>query len=159
MARPIPFEPAPRDHKAELRAGFERAPTDHAAAMLAGLECLQALYDHGVLDFARGLIGSGGEVIEIAAEGAKRPIAVNGLRNLFALANMLGSIDPKALDRITTAIPKAVNSIKPHEKPPGLWALAKGMLFNPDGRRGLGIVAAMMQSIGKNANRDAKEPS
>ena len=62
MAKPIPLERPARDPREELQARLDRAPIEHAEALLAGYEVLQGLYDEGVLELLRGLLGSGGKV-------------------------------------------------------------------------------------------------
>ncbi len=71
----------------------------HAEALLAGYEVLQGLYDKGILELLRGLLGADSKVLETAAAAAAdAPEAVRAIRNLIVLGRTLAEIDPELLD-------------------------------------------------------------
>ena len=152
MAPPIRLEPPPRDPRAELRARLDAAPQAHAEALLSAYDVLQGLHDQGVLEIARGLLGSSDQVLEIAVEAARAPDAIRGLRNLLLVANALGAIDPDHLKALTQPIPQAVAAISPtpDQKPPSLWRPAWSVLVDRDIRRGLAASLGLLKAVGHN---------
>ena len=152
MAQPIRLELPPRDPRAELQTRLDAAPLAHAEALLSAYEVLQGLHDRGVLDIARGLLGSSDQVLEIAVEAARAPDAIRGLRNLLLVANALGAIDPDHLKTLTQPIPHAVAAITPvpDSKPPSLWRLALSVLVDRDIRRGLAASLGLLKAVGHN---------
>lgn len=160
MAQPIRLELPPRDPRAELRARLDAAPMEHAEALLSAYEVLQLLHDRGVLEIGRGLLGSGDKVLEIGVDLAKSPESVRGMRNLLLVANALGDIEPEALAALVQPIPHAIRAMgSEQQKPPGLWRLATGFLFNRDVRRALAAGTALLGEVGRNlAHRDGPRP-
>jgi uncharacterized protein YjgD (DUF1641 family) len=155
MARPIAFDSPRLDPKRELHRKLEEAPADHAAALLNAYELLQVLHDKNMLDIARGLVGSSETVLDIAVKGAIRPESVNAMRNLIVLFNLIGSIDPGTMNRFTSAIPDAVYTSSNQTKPPGLWNLIKGSIFDGDFRRGLGAMIGVLRGVGRGVGKPA----
>jgi hypothetical protein len=91
---------------------LDRAPLEHAEALLAGYEVLQGLHDQGVLELLRGLLGSGGKVLETVAEAARAPESVRAIRNLIILGKTLGEIDPDLFDGFAMALPEAMRQAR-----------------------------------------------
>ena len=153
MAQPIELETPVRDSRATLQARLENAPLEHADALLAAYDVLEGLHEHGVLDVARGLLGSSDKVLEIAVDAARSPESTRGIRNLVLLIHMLGAIDPAALKAITQTVPEVLQSVVQHPEPVGLWRLLKDFLWNRDFRRGLAAVNTLLSAIGRNLGR------
>ncbi len=157
MAQPILLTIPKRDHREELLSRLAHAPADHAEAVLAGFEVLQGLYDRGVLELLRGVLGGSDKVLEIVVEAAKKPEAIRGIRNLLVTAKILGSIDPELLEKFAQAVPDALTGAAKAEQaePPGLWGIWK-ILRSSNVRRGLVVVNSMLEAWGKNfsAERD-----
>lgn len=150
MAKPILLETPPRDPKAELRARLETAPIDHAEAILAGLDLLQELHVAGTLDLLRGAAGSRDKVTAVITDTATSPESIRGMRNLIVLLNTLGAVDPEALAAHVRSIPAVLKAVTPAQpKPPGLWQLIKGFLFDPDVRRGHLALISLLRAFGK----------
>jgi uncharacterized protein YjgD (DUF1641 family) len=149
MARPIPGEGFKRDPREELRSRLERAPAEHAEAMLAGYEVLQALHDRGVLEVARGALGSGEKILEMAAEAANTPEAIRGIRNLLILTRSFGAIDPELLMKFAEAVPDALAAAaKAHaNEPPGLLDSLR-ILRSRNLRRGLAAINGALEAFG-----------
>jgi uncharacterized protein YjgD (DUF1641 family) len=139
-----------RDPRAELHARLENAPAEHAEAILAAYEVLQGLYDRGVLDLARGALGSCDKVLEIAVDAAQSPPSICSIRNLLLITNMLGAIDPEKLGIVTRAVPQALQTLAVQAEPPGLWKLMFKCLWNRDMRRGLSALNAVLEAFGRN---------
>jgi uncharacterized protein YjgD (DUF1641 family) len=159
MAKPIPLGLPPHDPREELRSRLDRAPLEHAEALLAGYEVLQGLYDEGVLDLLRGLLGSGGKVLETAAEAARAPESVRLIRNLVILAKTLGEIDPSQLDGFAMALPEAMREARAQGKePPGFLAILN-KFRSKDLRRGLVAVNSLLEAWGKDFFAEAPAQS
>jgi len=150
MARPIPLTLPVRDARAELQLRLENAPAEHAEAMLAAYEVLQGLYERGVLDLARGALGSSDTVLEIAVDAAQSPQSIRSIRNLLLLVNMLGAIDPETLGIVTRSVPQALQATARQQEPPGLWKLMTRFFWNRNMRRGLSAFAALLETLGSN---------
>jgi uncharacterized protein YjgD (DUF1641 family) len=75
------------------------------------------------------------------------PEVVHGIRNFIILTKLFGSLDPKLLEHLANAVPKALVDAKT-EKPLGLFQLV-GKLSNADTRRMLTIMTRVLESLGK----------
>jgi len=149
MAKPIPLQVPARDPREELRSRLDQAPLEHAEALLAGYEVLQGLYDEGVLDLLRGLLGSGGKVLETATEAARAPESTRAIRNLVILGKSLAEIEPELLDGFAMALPEAMREARAQGKePPGFFAILN-KFRSKDLRRGLVAVNSLLESWGK----------
>ncbi len=150
MADPIKLEFPARDPRAELQARLQTAPQEHAEALLSAYEVLQGLHDRGVLEMARGALGSRDKVLEVIVEAAKSPEAIRGMRNLLVLARLLGELDPAVVEGLASAIPQAIAETQARqEDPPGLWSMIKSF-GNRDSRRGLLLMTSILEAIGRN---------
>jgi uncharacterized protein YjgD (DUF1641 family) len=147
MAVPIALTIPRRDPRAELQDRLAQAPEEHAEALLAAYAVLQGLHDRGILEGARGLLGSSEQVIEILVDAAKTPEAIRGTRNLIILAKLMAAIDPTILEGIAAAIPTAVAQGRAPE-PLGFWALLRKLL-SKDSRRAISVAVAGLESAGK----------
>ncbi|MDB5340689.1 MAG: hypothetical protein JWN70_6308 [Planctomycetaceae bacterium] len=160
MAQPIPMALPKRDPRQVLQSRLQAAPAEHAEAILAAYEVLQGLHDHGVLEFLRGLLGSSGDVLEIAVDAAQSPQSLRSIRNLLLVINMLGAIDPAQLQALTGTVPKALKAISAQREPPPLWKLATQLLRSKDSRRGLSALNAVLETLGSQlgnkSNSDAE---
>jgi uncharacterized protein YjgD (DUF1641 family) len=156
MAKPILMDLPPRDPRIELRNRLETAPVEHAEALLSAYEVLQGLHDKGVLEIARGLLGSSDEVLEIAVSVANSPESIRGLRNLVLVLNMLGAIEPEELAAFTRSVPVALQAITRQEKPPSLWKLAITFLRDQNIRRGLSASVIFLQTLGGSLAREKR---
>jgi uncharacterized protein YjgD (DUF1641 family) len=145
VAEPIRTYTPQRDAREELRRKVEDAPIEHAAAVLAAYKLLQEAQDHGVLDTLRGAIGAGEAFIGKGAEYANTPEGIRLIRNLLAMARLLGELDPSILDAMT----KALSRIHHNEnlRPPSLLETLR-RLTGPDSRRALARVAEFSESLG-----------
>ena len=149
MAKPVPLQLPPRDSREELRSRLDRAPLEHADALLATYEVLQGLHDSGILELLRGLLGSGGKVLEIGVDAARAPESVRAVRNLLVLFKTLGEIDPDLFDGFALALPEAMQQAKAQGKePPGFLSILN-KFRSKDLRRGLVAVNSLLEAWGK----------
>jgi uncharacterized protein YjgD (DUF1641 family) len=122
--------------------------------MLSAYEVLQGLHDRGVFELLRGALGSSDKVIEIIVEAAKSPKAIRGIRNVFILAQILGTVEPAVVEGVAASLPQAIAVTQAHKsKPPGLWGLAKNF-GNRNFRRGLLLFSSLLEAIGRNLPAD-----
>jgi uncharacterized protein YjgD (DUF1641 family) len=135
MAKPIEFKPVPKDPVEETRRRLEQAPVEHAEAVMNAYATLQTLHDTNALDFLRGLLGAGDEVISQLADVATSPQSTRAIRNLLILVNVLGSIDPDVLERIVHSVTPAVAERR-DARHPSMFRIAR-QLFSRDARRAL----------------------
>ncbi len=150
MAKPISFELPKRDPQEQLRSRLEKPPDQHAEALLAGLEVLQVLYDQGVLEILRGVLGGGNKILEIVVDASKTPEAIRGIRNLVIMTKILGSIDPELLKKFVEAAPDVlVGTAKAQATPPpGLWETLR-ILRSKNLRRGLAVANNLLEALGR----------
>jgi len=147
MAQPIPFVPTPHDPREALIRKLENAPQEHAEALLATYEVLQGLHDRGVLDLLRGGLGSGDKILQMLVEASNKPEAIQGLRNFIILTKLFGSLEPKLLEHLAEAVPRALTEAK-EEKPLGIGQLLM-KASNRDSRRILSVMIRVMERLGK----------
>lgn len=147
MAEPILLKLPPRDPREELFHKLENAPNDHAEALLAVFDIVQGLHDKGLLEIAKGAIGSGEKILEIIVDASDSPEVIHGIRNFIILTKLFGSLEPKLLEHLADAVPQALVEAKT-EKPLGLFQLL-GKLSNRDTRRMLTIMTRVVESLGK----------
>ena len=147
MAKPIPLDLPPRDPREALYQQLQNAPLEHVEAMLAMYEILQGLHDRGVLEMARGAIGSSDQVLQIVVDAAKKPESIRAMRNLIVLGKIAGSLDTEVLAGLVHAV---TTSLSPNTAPPplSLWQLFK-KLGNEDIRRALTALTCVLEAMGR----------
>lgn len=152
MANPIPFKPAPVDPKTELSRRLAAAPMEHAEALLVGWDLLQTAHDQGILDLAVGMISAKDTIAGKAADYAKLPEGVAGLRNGIALLKILMALDPEVLDCLSESLRVAAAQHRAESKPPSLFALAR-RATSEDSRRGLSFMTLLLSGVGRALKR------
>ena len=124
-----------------------------------GTKCCKGFTTSGVLELLRGLLGSGGKVLEIATEAAQAPESVRAIRNLVVLGKTLGEIDPDLFDGFAMAFPEAMRQAKAQGKePPGFLAILN-KFRSKDLRRGLVAVNSLLEAWGKDFFSEAHSQS
>jgi uncharacterized protein YjgD (DUF1641 family) len=154
MADPILLKFPPEDPRELLRRRLEKAPLEHAEALLALMDVVQELHDKGLLEIAKGALGSGDKVLKIAVDAANSPEVVQAIRNFLILSKLFASLEPKLLEHLADAVPKALVQAK-EEKPMGLLALLS-MMGSAETRRILGIGARVANALGRDLVREDK---
>jgi uncharacterized protein YjgD (DUF1641 family) len=154
MAQPILLQFPPEDPREILRKRLEAAPLEHAAALLSLLDVVQQLHDKGLLEIAKGALGSGEKVMKIAVDAADTPEVIQAIRNAVIMGKLFASIDPALLEQVATALPKALNEAKT-EKPMGLLSLL-AMMSNRNARRVLGLGARVLDGLGRGLGKDQR---
>ena len=150
MAQPISLDLSPRDPRAELQARLQNAPVEHAEALLSAYEVLQGLHDRGLLEMARGALGSSDKILTSFVELANTPESLRGIRNLIILAKTLGTIEPELVEGFARSLPEALARTKAADAdPPGFWGILK-QFRSRNFRRGLVLVNSMLEAFGKN---------
>jgi uncharacterized protein YjgD (DUF1641 family) len=148
MAKPIDFTPRPRDPRAELYQQLSNAPERHVEALLDAYAILQLLRDKGILELAKGVLGSGERVLEIVTATMERDEVVRTIRNLVILLKIVGSLDPEMLEKVLQSLSDNVADAKT-KKPPGIFRLVNE-LSSEESRRALAPIAAALKAVGKN---------
>jgi len=154
MAQPILLKIPPEDPREILRQRLEAAPLEHAEALLSLLDLVHELHDKGLLEIAKGGLGSGEKVMKIAVDAANSPEVIQAIRNFVIMSKLFASLDPRLLEHLAGAVPNALVDAR-KEKPPGLFALL-GLLTSQDTRRILGIGARVAQSLGRDLGQQDK---
>jgi len=147
MARAIGLEGMPRSAREELRRKLELAPEQHAEALLESYELLQQLHDSGFLRLLRGVVSSGGMIVDAAVGAANSEEGIRGLRNAIILAKMLGSINPDLLQGYANAVSETLGCQQPVVEPPGLFKLLAGFR-QPELRRSMALINKFLESFG-----------
>jgi uncharacterized protein YjgD (DUF1641 family) len=83
---------------------LKAAPREHADALLNVYQILQELQDRGVLELAKGALGSSEKVLQIAVNFANQPEMIQGIRNMMILTKTVGSLDPELLESVGEAL-------------------------------------------------------
>src|ERR1700678_2053575 len=147
MAAPILLKLPPQDPREALNRRLENAPKEHAEALLAACDILQGLHDKGLLELAKGALGSGEKVLEILVEAGNSPEVIRGIRNFIIMTKLFATLEPKLLEHLADAVPKALVEAKT-KKPLGLVQLMS-KAANADTRRIMTIMIRVVESLGK----------
>ena len=104
------------------------------------------MQDQGVLELAKGALGSSEQVLQILVNVANRPEMIRGIRNAMILIKVADLFPPELLQSVEEGVKEGlVESQKP--KPLGLWQLVKKLLSG-ETRRVLILTATILQSMG-----------
>jgi len=152
MAKPLAFTPQPVDPHLELERRLASAPREHAEALLVVYDIIQSAHDNGTLDAVHGIIAARDKIIGRLAEFAKTPEGETGLLNLLQVANVLSSLDPGTLDRLSRAMLETTQLSKQERTPPSAWELWR-RATSEDGRRGLSFVTLLLSNLGRSLKR------
>src|SRR5271170_7450434 len=105
MAAPILLKLPPQDPREALYRRLQNAPHEHVEALLAACDILQGLHDKGLLELAKGALGSGEKVLQIVVEAANTPEVFRGIRNFMILTKLFATLDPQLLEHLAEAVP------------------------------------------------------
>ena len=147
MAKAIEFRPHAAPAAEQVQRKLDAAPLEHAEAVLNAFRTLQTLHDTNTLDFVRGLLGAGDEVLSQVVSVATSPQSTRAIRNLLVLVDVLGSIDPNALHRIVGSVTPALTEQQTAE-PLSMFAIVR-RLFSRDSRRALGTGVMLVEGLGR----------
>ena len=151
MAQPILLELPRPDPREALYDRLKAALQEHCEALLNVYEILHELQDRGVLELAKGALGSSEEVLHILVNVANQPEMIRGIRNMMILAKIGNSFEPEILEGLEQAVQEGLAEAR-QPKPIGLWQLAK-KLFSQQSRRVLVLTACVVQSVGKHLGK------
>ena len=147
MAEPILLNLPPSDPRETLYKRLESAPHEHAEALLTTYDILQGLHDQGILELAKGALGSSEKVLQIVVDAANTPAVIRGIRNVMILAKIAAAFDPRLLESLAKAVPEGLAEAQ-KSKPLGYWQLVIKLLSR-DTRRVLVAGACVLESLGK----------
>jgi uncharacterized protein YjgD (DUF1641 family) len=151
MAQPILLELPARDPREALYDRSKNAPHEHAEALLNVYEILQGLQDRGILELAKGGLGSSEKVLKILVDVANKPEIIRGLRNLMILAKIADSFEPEFLEDLELAVNEGLAQAR-KPKPVGIWQLLRELL-SQESRRVLIVTASILQTVGKSLGK------
>jgi uncharacterized protein YjgD (DUF1641 family) len=154
MAAPILLKLPPQDPREALYRRLENAPKEHAEALLAACDVLQGLHDKGLLEIAKGALGSGEKILEILVEAGNSPEVIQGIRNFIILTKLFATLEPKLLEHLAEAVPQALVKAKT-EEPLGLFGLMS-KATNSDTRRIMTIMLRVIESLGKDLTSQSR---
>jgi uncharacterized protein YjgD (DUF1641 family) len=151
MAQPILLELPTPDPCEALYERLKRAPQQHAEALLNVYEILEGLQDRGILELAKGALGSSEQVLQILVNVANKPEMIRGIRNAMILMKLADLFEPELLESIEKGVKQGlIESQKP--KPIGVWQLMKKLLSR-ETRRVLILTATVLGSVGMHLGR------
>lgn len=150
MAKPIQLDIPTRNREAEHRARLATLPVEHAEALADLLALAEDLRRHNVINTLRGAVGAGGELTTSLARAMAQPETARAMRNLIALAKLLGSIDPELLETVQRSLPQSWRDPAARDdttKTPSLWRVGR-TLTSPPARRALMGVGMVLAGVG-----------
>src|ERR1700751_3769888 len=151
MAKAVDFrEFTPRNSRDDLIRRVEQAPVEHAEAMLATYDLLQQLYEKGIIALLRGLLSTGDTVVERLTDVVSSKEAMNALRMVLVLGNVLTSISPDDLQAVMSSAGK--------DAPPSLISIGK-QAASEDARRGMTVAVGLLSFLGAALNRGQGQAS
>ena len=155
MAKPVPAVLKPpqisneADKRAELQRKLAEAPVEHAAALLNFYELIQALHDSGTTDLLRAFLGARDAITGRVSKAMSAPEAIRTVRNLIALAQIAGSVDPRVLESLRDAVTEVAEKTRqPSGKPPGILKIMK-RADSEDSLRALSATTDLLESFGR----------
>ena len=151
MAQPILLELPRRDPCEVLYERLKTAPQEHAEALLNLYQILQELQDRGVLELAKGALGSSERVLQILVDVANKPEMIRGIRNMMIMAKIADSFEPEFLEGVEQAVKTGMAEAR-DQKQIGLWRLMQRLL-SQQSRRVLVLTASIVQSVGKSLEK------
>ena len=151
MAQPILLELPGRDPRETLYEQLKNAPYQHAEALLNVYEILQELQDRGVLELAKGALGSSEKVLQILVNVVNQPEMIRGIRNMMILVKIADSFEPELLEGLEQAVQEGLTEAR-KRKPLGFWQSVKKLL-SKESRRVLVAAATILHSMGKRLGR------
>ena len=153
MAKAVEIRPQPTPAIEDMQRKLDGAALAHAQAVLDAYRTLQTLHDTHTLEFVRGLLGAGDEVLKQVVSVVTSPQSTRALRNLLILTDILGTVSPDALHRIASTATPMLTEQQPAE-PPSLFAIAKRLL-GKDVRRALATGVAVLEAVGQSLDAAA----
>ena len=154
MAKAVEIRPKPATAIEQTQRKLDGAPLEHAEAVLNAYRTLQTLHDTHTLDFVRGLLGAGDQVLTEVVSVATSPQSTRAIRNLLVLTDLLGTVNPEALHRIAGSVTPILTEQQTTE-PPSFFAMIK-RLFSKDVRRALGTGLAVLEAVGRSLGAGPK---
>jgi uncharacterized protein YjgD (DUF1641 family) len=155
MAAPILLNLPPQDPREALYRRLENAPKEHAEALLAACDILQGLHDRGLLELAKGALGSSERLLEILVEAGNSPEVIRGIRNFIIMTKLFASLEPKLIENLEQVVPKALVEAKT-QKPLSLVGLL-GKATCPDTRRIMTIMIRVVESLGSSLGSESSD--
>ena len=155
MAKPIQIDIPTRNRSAELQQRLAEASVEHGDALLELLELIEELHERKVLTTVRGAIGARDSLISFAAQAAAQPESIRAIRNLLAIAKIVGKIDPELIEIVAKSIPPALQDrVARRTAPaPSLWKVAR-LFWSPPVRRTLMATGLVLAGIGYYLNQE-----
>jgi uncharacterized protein YjgD (DUF1641 family) len=147
MAAPILLKVPPDDPREALYRRLENAPKEHAEALLAACDILQGLHDRGLLELAKGALGSSEKVLQIAVDAVNTPEAIGAIRRSLILAKLVNAVDLGLLEGLERAVPEGLAEAAKAE-PMGFFSILR-KLFSRDSFRVFVAAACILESLGK----------
>jgi uncharacterized protein YjgD (DUF1641 family) len=151
MAQPIPFELLRRDPRDALYERLKSAPHEHAEALLNVYDILQELQNRGILDLAKGALGSSEEVLQILVNVANKPEMIRGIRNMMILAKVANAFEPELLESFDQAVKEGLAEAR-NSKPIALWQLVQKLLSR-ETRRVLIATVSILEAVGRSLEK------
>ncbi|MBV9873701.1 MAG: hypothetical protein JO025_03140 [Verrucomicrobia bacterium] len=151
MAQPILLELRSRDPREELYDRLKNAPHEHAEALLNVFAILEGLQDRGILEMAKGGLGSSEKVLKILVDFANKPEIIRGIRNLMILARIADSFEPKLLEDLEQGVQEGLAQAQ-KLKPIGLLQLLKKVL-SQESRRVLILTTTILRAFGNSLGK------
>jgi uncharacterized protein YjgD (DUF1641 family) len=140
MAQPLDYTPPPHPN------GEAAFTADDDLARL-----VETLHASGTLRLLNGLFARLEDVAAVVLKGLDTDAGRRGLANLLLLSKLLGRLDPDGLDRFIAALDRgleaAARRLDTEADPPGPLRTL-GRLRDPDIRRGLDAVLALLGTLG-----------
>lgn len=148
MARPIRLTEPIHDPLREPVEEIETASARHAEALLEVYEVLQQMRDSGILAVARGALGAGEKLVNMATDAMDSPQSVAAMRNLILLGKMLSDIDPRVMRGVAKAVDESMSKRAAIGEPESFVSLL-GQLRQKDARRGLAVIVHFLEVLGR----------
>jgi len=80
--------------------------------LLSVYDILQELQDRGVLELAKGALGSSEKVLKLLVDVANKPEMIRGIRNMMIVAKIANSLEPELFESLERAVQEGLTEAR-----------------------------------------------
>lgn len=167
MAEPIKQirfqEPDPAKKREQDLLEVEEALLENKDAILEIMDIVGYLKQRGILDLAKGALGQGDKVLDVAVNTLNMPENKNTIKNLLLLAGTMGMINVTQLEplllKVNAGIAKVAENEHKEPQKTGYFTMARA-LKDPEVNRSVTLLLDFLKGMGASTEElERNEPA
>lgn len=145
----VQLKPGEQEQPTQTVEDLLRILAEHRESVEKSVKLLEQLHQKGLLDIAIAGLEQGDHVLDVLVKQASRPVAVNGIQTVIALAQLSLALDPQKVSQLGKGVISGVEAAATNRGPQidGMLDLLKA-LRDPDVARGLSAMLAILKGLG-----------